>query len=189
MKAVKEYLVPTATLCVICLIAAFLLGLTNNVTAGRIAELAVQAEAEARMEVLPSAKSFGEGIEDAASGCTYAEAFDENGNSLGYAVTAIGEGGYGGKITAMVGINADGTVNLVSILDQSETASIGGKLMSQDSFLNRFIGLSGSAALKKNGGTVDAVTGATKTSTGITNAVNNALACVQGLKGEVSADG
>lgn len=189
MKTFKEFVVPTITLCIICLVAAALLGLTNKVTSPKIEQLAIETQQNAMKEVLPDASDFGEESFDSETGCTYAQALDANGNIIGYAVTSIGKGGYGGDISAMVGIDASGNVTLVSILSQSETASIGGKLVSQETFLNRFIGLSGSVSLTKNGGTVDAVSGATKTSTGITDAVNNALICYSNVSREVSTNG
>ena len=144
-------------------------------------------------EVMPDASSFGEGKElTLENGMTveYCSALASDGSTVGYAVTSTGKGGYGGDIKLMVGVDKEGKVTKVSVLEQEETASIGGKLMSQESFLNRFIGISGSAALTKNGGSVDAVSGATKTSTGLTDAVNSALLCWQVLnKGEVSANG
>ena len=42
MNILKEYLVPTVTLFVICLVATVLLGLTNNVTAPIIEQLAIE---------------------------------------------------------------------------------------------------------------------------------------------------
>ena len=189
MKNIKEYVIPTLTLFVICLVAAALLGLTNGVTAPKIAEIEKQQTQEAMQEVLPDAASFGEIIEDADSGCSYAEAKDSSGNVIGYAVTASGKGGYNGDIKLMVGLDRSGAVQKLSFLSIDETPSIGMKLKTNDSFLGQFLGISGSAALKVKGGQIDAVSGATKTSTGITDAVNNALICYSNIKGEVSANG
>lgn len=183
MKKIKEYLVPTLVLFIICFIAAVLLGLTNKVTAPTIEANALKAQQEAMQTVIPDAYEFGESLTDAETGCTYAAAKDENDNVIGYAVTATGKGGYGGEIEAMVGIDSEGKVTLVQILDADETASIGGKLTKDGSnFLAKFKGIFGSAELTKNGGTIDAVSGATKTSTGITDAVNNALICYNNVK-------
>ena len=185
MKVIKEFIVPTVILFAICFVAALLLGLTNDVTAPKIAENAAKAQQEAMAFVLPDAAEFDE---EAAE--------NENGIVIGYAVTATGKGGYDGDITLMVGITADGAVNelpdgspAISFLEESETPSVGGKLKKKADFLVQFAGLTGSAALTKNGGTVDAVTGATKTSTGITDAVNNALLCYSKINKEVSANG
>lgn len=191
MKIVKEFLIPTITLCAVCLVAAVLLGLTNKVTAPVIERLEQQASDEAKAEVMPLAKSFGAVAEDAATGCTYSEAYAEDGSVIGYAVTSDGEGGYNGKITLMVGINAEGAVENISFLSINETPSIGMKLTGNAEWLAQFTGLSGSAALKADSaaGSIDAVTGATKTSRGITDAVDNALECYANITGEVSVNG
>lgn len=187
MKIFKDFFVPTITLFLICLVAALLLGLTNDVTAPKIEENNIIAKQEAMKAVMPDAASFSEETENEYGTC--APALDESGNVIGYAVTAIGTGGYGGEIKLMVGITADGAVSGISFLEESETASIGGKLKKNESFLSQFTGLKGGAALTKNGGTVNAVTGATKTSTGVTNAVNNALLCCADQIEEVSTNG
>ena len=189
MKSIRDYVVPTLTLFLICLVAAALLGLTNGVTAPRIAEIEKQQTQEAMQEVLPDAAEFGKITEDAESGCSWAEAKDASGNVIGYAVTAAGKGGYNGEIKLMVGINKEGAVQKLSFLSIDETPSIGMKLKTNESFLGQFFGVSGSAALKVKGGQIDAVSGATKTSTGITDAVNNALICYSNIQGEVSANG
>ncbi len=189
MNSIKNYLVPTLTLFLICLCAAFLLGVTNGVTAPKIAEIEKQQLEEAMQEVLPDAKEFSDAVEDSASGCSYSVAKDAAGNEVGYAVTAIGKGGYNGDIKLMVGLDSDGSVKNISFLSIDETPSIGMKLKTNQKFLGQFTGISGSAVLKAKGGEIDAVTGATKTSTGITDAVNNALKCYSSISGEVSGNG
>lgn len=184
MKGIKQYLVPTLVLFLICLVAAALLGVTNDITAPVIKANAEAAEQAAMKNVLPDADKFGEAKSNDYG--TYSPAYDGSGNVIGYAVTAEGKGGYDGTITLMVGIDAQGKVVDIHFLEMSETPSIGGKIPKNTSFLDQFKGLFGSAALTKNGGTVNAVSGATKTSTGVTDAVNNALLCV---KEEVRANG
>lgn len=196
MKKIKDYIVPTIILFVICFVSAGLLGLTNEVTKGKIAENDKVAALEAMQAVMPGCE-FSD-TKEAGNG-SYAVA-TKNGEVVGYAITATGKGGYDGEITLMVGVNADGTVAkmlndkgdetaAIKFLDFSETPSVGGKLKSNINFLMQFVGLKDSAALSKNGGTVDAVTGATKTSTGITDAVNNALACYNEIAKEAEING
>ena len=184
MKNIKEFVVPTLVLFLICFVAAALLGVTNDVTAPVIKANAEAAEQQAMKEVLPEAKEFGEAVSNDYG--TFSPALDESGNVVGYAVTAVGKGGYDGTITLMVGIDAEGKVVNINFLEINETPSIGGKIPKNTGFLDQFKGLFGSAALTKNGGTVNAVSGATKTSTAVTDAVNNALLCVDK---EVRANG
>ena len=183
MKSIKEFLVPTVVLFAICLIAALLLGVTNEVTAPKIEANAIAAQQEAMAQVLPEAKTFGFTEENKYG--SYAPAYNEAGEVIGYAITASGKGGYNGSVTLMVGVDSSGAVQNLSFLEIDETPSIGGKIPKNESFLSQFAALTGSAKLTKNGGTVDAVSGATKTSTAVTDAVNNALLCY----GEVSANG
>ncbi|MBQ6542769.1 MAG: FMN-binding protein [Clostridia bacterium] len=185
----KNYVIPTLTLFIICLVAAALLGVTNGITAPRIAEIEKQQTQEAMQEVLPDAAKFGDITDETRSGCSYAEALDPSGKVIGYAVTAVGKGGYNGEIKLMVGLDKDGKVKNLSFLSIDETPSIGMKLKTNESFLGQFFGISGSAALRVKGGNIDAVSGATKTSSGITDAVNNALICYNNISGEVSANG
>lgn len=195
MKKAKEYLIPTLVLFVICFISALLLAITNDVTAPKIAENAIKTQQEAMSFVVPDADHFDEESTENEYGSCY-KAYDADGNVIGYAITATGKGGYDGDITLMVGLDANGAVKelesgsaALSFLEESETPSVGGKLKKKVEFLSQYIGLTGSAALTKNGGTVDAVTGATKTSQGITDAVNNALLCYSQISKEVSANG
>ncbi len=186
MKNLKEYIVPTITLFLICFVAALLLGLTNQVTAPKIAEIEEQTKQEAMKQVFPDADSFS--ADKQASGCTYAEALDADKNIIGYAVTAIGKGGYSGDISLMVGIDTEGKVSEITVLSQDETPSVGGKKVIQnDSFFAQFTGLTENAGI--GAGNVDAVSGATKTSTGVADAVNNALLCYKSIGQEVSANG
>ena len=86
------------------------------------------------------------------------------------------------KNAKAVGIlkNADNAVTGVSIVDHAETSGLGANCV-KESFRNQFIGATGGLAVNKDGGTIDALTGATITSRAVTRAVNNAVACVQGL--------
>lgn len=187
MKAVKTYILPTFILFAICLVAALLLAVTNEVTAPTIEANRLRDQQEAMADVLPDAAEFSEVTENKYG--AYAVAKDRDGNVAGYAITATGKGGYNGEITLMVGIDSEGAVTKLNFLEIDETPSVGGKLTSKTDWLAQFTGLSGSAALTKNGGKIDAVSGATKTSTGITDAVNNALLCYEQIKGEVDANG
>ena len=77
MKSLKEYLVPTVTLFVICLVATVLLGLTNSVTEPIIEKLAIETEIKSRQVVFADAASFGE-ANILADGTSVVEAFDED---------------------------------------------------------------------------------------------------------------
>lgn len=179
MKILKEFLIPTVTLFVICLVATALLGLTNDVTAPIIEELAIETEMKSRQIVFADAASFGEANE--VDGASVVAALDENGEVIGHVVVNIAKG-YGGDISVMTGVDAEGKVTGVNILSHSETAGLGAKATEQ-SFRDRFIGLiEGITVSKDKAGenSIDALTGATITSRAVVNAVNAAIEAAGG---------
>ena len=180
MKKMKEYLVPTVTLFVICLTATLLLGVTNSVTAPIIADLAVETEKKSRQIVFSDAASFGE-AEIAQDGTSVVAALDEAGNVIGHVVVNTAKG-YGGDISVMTGVDKDGKVTGVNILSHSETAGLGAKAAEQ-SFRDRFLGLvQGITVSKDRAGdnSIDAITGATITSRAVVEAVNAAIQAAGG---------
>ncbi len=102
----------------------------------------------------------------------------------GYAVQ-VTPTGFDGTITMMVGVDFDGNVLGISIIDQSETAGLGAVSAADtsagQSFRSQFIGTSGSVSVTKDGGEIDAITGATITSRGVCTGVNAALACIAAM--------
>jgi len=86
----------------------------------------------------------------------------------------------------MVGVGTDGKVLGISIVSHTETAGLGAVAAAQTSageaFRSQFVGKSGAVAVSKDGGELDAITGATITSRAICVGVNAALDCVAGLK-------
>lgn len=180
MKNLKEYLVPTVTLFVICLVATFLLGMTNSVTEPIIEKLAIETEIKSRQVVFPDAVSFGEAsVSD--DGTSVVAALDESGAEIGYVVVNTAKG-YGGDISVMTGVDADGKVTGVNILSHAETAGLGAKA-AEDSFRNQFIGLMDGITVSKDkagDNSIDAITGATITSRAVANAVNAAIEAAGG---------
>lgn len=100
----------------------------------------------------------------------------------GYAVHVAPQG-FNGAIEMMVGIDTSGKVVRISVISQSETAGLGAVAAAQtvagDTFRSQFAGESGTLAVTKDGGQIDAITGATITSRAVTDGVNAALQCVQ----------
>ena len=88
--------------------------------------------------------------------------------------------GYGGAVRLMVGVDAGGSVTGLRLLSHSETPGLGAKASSSD-FLNQFAGKTGpTLSIVKQPPTqareVQAITGATITSTAVTGGVEQALA-------------
>ena len=107
----------------------------------------------------------------------------------GYAVE-VSPSGFDGAITMMVGVDFEGKVLGISVISHTETAGLGAVAADKgekgQTFRDQFIGQSGSVAVSKDGGSVDAITGATVTSRAVCSGVNAALECVNALQGGAS---
>ena len=103
-------------------------------------------------------------------------------SEAGYAVQVI-PSGFDGEITMMVGIDIEGKVLGISIISHTETAGLGAVAAADNAkgqaFRDQFVGMTNNVAVTKDGGEVDAITGATITSRGICAGINAALACVK----------
>ena len=118
------------------------------------------------------------------AGATITEAYEAQagGSVIGYALKIVASGSQG-NIEMMVGVDAEGAVTGVSIVKNSETSGIGSKVMSNENgVLDQFIGKSAADGTLAVGKNVDAITGATVSSRGVTTGVNAALA-VAGVMG------
>ena len=104
-----------------------------------------------------------------------------DGQSTGY-VVEVAPSGFGGTINMVVGVDLDGLVTGVSIVTMSETSGLGTNA-NQSSFRDQYIGQGGTLAVTKDGGTIDALTGATVTSRAVTDGVNAAIAAAESLMG------
>ena len=168
------------TLLLICAVTAGLLAGVNGITAPIIAELNAAATQEAISAVLPG--GFDSEITDYAdaSGIVSKVYQGENGYAL-----EVGPGGFDNTITMMVGIDNEGKVLGISIVNHTETAGLGAVADADTpkgiAFREQFVGTSGSVSVTKDGGMMDAITGATITSRAICVGVNAALDVVAGL--------
>ena len=172
MKIEGKFIFKVAgTLTAISLVVALLLGLTNMLTA------------DPPMEEIPQA------MIDAANeqGGKLSEAYEvkSGGDTIGYAFKVTASGSQG-NIVMIVGVDTDLTVTGVSIVKASETAGIGSKVIDNEATsagtgaLDQFVGKSGAGTLvvKQN---IDAVTGATVSTKGVTKGVNAALAAAEAM--------
>ena len=166
------------TLFLIAAVVAAALAGVPAITAPVIDELNAAATQEAISAVLP-----GGGQETAFqdnTGLANKEYAGEN----GYAVE-VAPSGFGGAITMMVGVDFEGKVLGISVISHPETAGLGAVADADTpkgiAFREQFVGTSGSVSVTKDGGTLDAITGATITSRAICAGGNAALDCVAGL--------
>lgn len=179
----EDIIKPVGVLLAICIIIPLALSVTNKVTVKKIAELEA-ANSKKNMQSLIDADNF----EECENGeITYYAAIN-GGKTAAYIFTESSKG-YGGDVSVMTAIKPDGTVAGVAILDVSgETPGLG-QNAAKESFFSQYIGLKKGVSVLKNGAKaenneVDAVTGATITSTAVTRAVNKALDDFEKVKGE-----
>ncbi|MDY4582390.1 MAG: RnfABCDGE type electron transport complex subunit G [Candidatus Faecousia sp.] len=177
-STVKYVLRLTVTLLLITAVVAVILAGVNSVTAPRIADLNARKTQEAVEAVLP-----GGGVEVAFTDSTGLVATVYQGEA-GYAVK-VNPSGFNGTVSMMVGVDNNGSVLGISIISQTETAGLGAVSAADTSageaFRGQFAGMSGSVSVSKDGGQVDAITGATITSRAVCTGVNAALACVANM--------
>ena len=175
MKSAKYILRLTVTLLLITAIVAGLLGLVNYLTEDKIATLQNEKAESAMREVLEA-----DGYEPLETDLEGVTALYQAGDT-GY-VVRVSVNGFGGAIDMMVGVDTSCTVTGVSIISHSETASLGANCTRED-FRAQFVGAAGDLSVKKEDGSIDALTGATVTSRAVTKGVNLALECVKEVLG------
>lgn len=179
---IKEVIKPAAILFVICVAVSAALAGTNLLTADRIARAAAQKAEESRMVVLPEAEAFQE--KEGEDGTHYIGLSKEasEGVVVGYVFETESKG-YGGTVKVMTGINTEGNITGVIVLSHSETPGLGANA-EKEGFRDQYKGqpvdnLTGGIQVVKfqapQEGEVEAMTGATITSTAVTNAVNAAI--------------
>ncbi|MEA5011643.1 MAG: FMN-binding protein [Angelakisella sp.] len=172
MKFVKEFIVPAAVLTVICLVISAALVLTYDTTKP-IIEAARAAEADkARIEVLSTADKFEKVSVSGVEGVV--EAYKAT-NGAGYVITTFAKG-YGGPVNVMTGIKSDGTIDKVKLMENSETPGLGSRVGESEytsQYSNKDYNLDG----------VNAITGATISSTAFKTAVGTAFTAYGQLAG------
>ncbi len=178
----EDIIKPVGVLLAICIIIPLALSVTNKVTAKKIAELENE-NSKKNMQSLVSADDF-EKCSD--GGIEYYTAI-KGGDTAAYIFTESAKG-YGGDVSVMTAVKPDGTVAGVAILDVSNETPGLGQNAAKESFYSQYAGLKKGVSLLKNGAKaenneVDAVTGATITSTAVTRAVNTALDDFEKVKG------
>ena len=176
-STVKFVLRLALTLLTITAVVAVALAGVNMITEPAIEALNAQKTQEAIELVLPGG---GESVDFPATNLVskvYA-------SDSGYAVE-VTPGGFDNTITMMVGVEKGGNVLGISVISHTETAGLGAVAAAGtpagEAFRAEFVGASGSVAVAKDGGSVDAITGATITSRAICTGVNAALECVSNM--------
>lgn len=92
-------------------------------------------------------------------------------------VFSVSAAGYGGPIELMLGINPEGTITGIQILKHTETPGLGAKI-TEEKFLQQFTAKNAQNTtwtLKKDGGDIDQISGATISPQGVVKAISEGL--------------
>ena len=170
----------TLTLLLIATVVAAAMALVNKVTKPIIARNAERKIQQAISQVLPGGYDSQITDFDNPSGIV-SKVYKGAG---GYAVEVLPLG-FDSALTMMVGVDMDGCVRQICVVSHTETKGLGEVAASASSagvsFRQQFEGVSGDVQVVKDGGTIDAITGATVTSRAVCNGVNAAVSCVKAL--------
>lgn len=200
---VKGIVAAIVAICVITVIMGAALGGVYSVTKDPIEKAQEQAKNDAYAAVLPQATrvmsveedgSVIEKINPLLSSLGFENVTiddicvggdDANNTLVGYVVLVTSSEGYGGDIQIAVGMDTDYKITGLSFLTLNETAGLGMEA-DTDAFKQQFIGKSvDQFTYTKTGSTqdseIDALSGATITTSAVTNAVNAALRTIQYL--------
>ena len=168
---------------IIATIVTLALAGANELTKDAIASQELIDRANAQMEVFPEAVSFEDLSAEFVTGgnaeiLSVYKALDGDSNLLGLVIVSVSKG-YGGMLSIMSGISLDRTVLGINVLSDDETPGLG-KKVAQAPFYGQFSGKTPGLRFSLQQGetdsnTIDAVTGATISSTAVVNAVNSAL--------------
>ena len=99
--------------------------------------------------------------------------------------------GYGGLIDLMVGVNPEGTITGVQVLRHTETPGLGAKI-TEDTFMQQFTERNlenTNWALKKEGGDIDQISGATISPQAVVKALNQGLTFFSGNQDKILGAG
>ncbi|MBP8792176.1 MAG: RnfABCDGE type electron transport complex subunit G [Lutibacter sp.] len=169
------------SLFVITIISGFSLGYVNQLTEQPIKDAKVAKKTNAIKLVLPVFDN--KPVEDvvlikAENVKDSIEVYPAFANSefVGAAVIGSSEKGFSGLVKLMIGFKASGEIQNIEVLEQKETPGLGTK-MKDEKFLQQFKDKNPSTynlKVKKDGGEVDALTGATISTRAFTEATQMA---------------
>ena len=195
MKKLGEVVKISLILFLITAIAALLLAYVNKVTAPLIAENNQKKINDALAVVMTSATDF-EKVENTDIAQKLADNYDAEVDSIYMAKNAdktvgvcaiVVTKGYDAGLTTAVGVNLEGKVEGIEIISHKETPGLGANATKPE-FKDKFKGKTQNIAVVKSGAKdneIDAMSGATMTSNGVTDGVN----CVIDIAAELMKEG
>lgn len=182
----KDIIKTGLVLLIVCLVAAFALGMTNEVTKDKIAEQRFLANELAKSEVLSIATTFeditGTDLDSLIENFQpITEAYlgkDASGEIVGYVFKSTPTG-FAGNIEVVTGIDVNGTVTGLRIGSHNETPGLGAKAK-DEAFFSQYANKSatseiGTSKTSATGNDIQAITGATISSVAISNGANASI--------------
>jgi len=183
----RDIVISTVVLFLVCTIVAVSLAFTNAATRDVILERTLENENLARKEVFSTADDFSkiENLESITAGkdglSRVKEAYNgtSNGEKAGR-VFLIESNGYGGVIKMAAGIDKDGKIMGVKIIEMNETPGLGSKAKEKP-FISQFGGINPEEPLavvksgKSRDSEINAISGATITSKAVTEGIQAAI--------------
>lgn len=171
----------TLTLLIIATVVAAALAVVDRITQPIIDQVNAEKTQKAIQIVLPG--GYDQEVTDYTDASGLVSKVYKG--TTGYALE-VNPVGFDSAITMMVGVDTEGNVLGISVISHTETAGLGAVAAASTSagqaFRDQFIGSTGILSVKKDGGTVDAITNATVTSRAICAGINAALDCAAGLE-------
>lgn len=166
-----------AVLAVVCIVVSSILGFVNFLTKDKIAEIANEKIQNAMLEIIPDSQFEAVELESGSKLDALYTAKAADGTLKGVCAQITFTGSVS-EITLILGVSVDNTISGVKITSINETAGLGSKA-TEPSWLKQFEGKKGPLSLAKNKAEtatdIVAISGATETSTAVTNAVQVAL--------------
>ena len=164
-------------LMVITIVSGGVLGFIYGLTKPAIDQVEANKNKAAIEEVLKTDVAIAAIETQVIEDLTYNLAYDADNQFVGAAVKTYSKNGFGGRIDLMVGMLANGNINKVSVLSQTETPGLGANMVNEK-FKGQFDGKNPAdfkLKVKKDGGDVDAITAATISSRAFSEAVDLAV--------------
>ena len=176
----KKILKLTFILFLVCAVTAGILGVVNELTKDRIEQINIENTNKAYQSVLASESFTDLGYSSDAH--PNVDKISKADNGAGYVVESTFSGAQG-MITMACGVDNDFNCTGISIISHSETSGLGANAASSAevgvNWRAQFVGVGEDVKLKKAGGTIDALAGATITSRTVTETVADSIAAVK----------
>jgi len=171
------------TLTLVCVGAAAVLALVDRVTQKPIERAEARKKEEALRIVLPpeTASIETRSVPTGGGEIEVNLALDDQGQTIGYAISSSTDEGYGGDVEFLLGLDREGSILTYKIMNHKETPGLGDNLTSEK-FKSQFKGKNldnFQFKVAKDGGDVQAITAATISSRAACKALEKGLELFQ----------